>query len=49
MQSNCCVVIPAYQPGELLVSYVTELRAAIGCTIVIVDDGSGKTPAKGPR
>ena len=42
MQRNCCVVIPAYQPGGLLVSYVTELRAAIGCTIVIVDDGSDK-------
>lgn len=40
MLLRCCVVIPAYEPGELLVPYVRELRAAEVGPVLVVDDGS---------
>src|SRR5437868_8687763 len=38
---RCPILIPAYRPGEALVSLVAELRRAYSCLVVIVDDGSG--------
>jgi glycosyltransferase involved in cell wall biosynthesis len=35
------VLIPAWQPGDLLISLVTSLNAAGVSTIIVVDDGSG--------
>lgn len=40
MQTGSCIVIPAYQPTELLPDYVRSLRAATDSPIVVVDDGS---------
>ncbi|MCR5486952.1 MAG: bifunctional glycosyltransferase family 2/GtrA family protein [Lachnospiraceae bacterium] len=36
------VLIPAYEPGDVLVSYVGELRKAGFSHILVVDDGSGE-------
>ena len=35
------VLIPAYKPDEKFISFTRELLAT-GCTVVAVDDGSGK-------
>lgn len=35
-----CVVIPAYQPGDLLISYVQSLRTAKIGPIIVINDGS---------
>lgn len=40
MQTGSCIVIPAYQPTELLPEYVRALRAVTDVPIVVVDDGS---------
>lgn len=38
---KCCVVIPAYEPGEAFVPYVQALLAREGLQVITVDDGSG--------
>lgn len=38
---NCCVLIPAYEPGEAFVPYARSLLAREGVRVVAVDDGSG--------
>lgn len=35
------VIIPAYQPDEMLISLIDKLWT-LGCRIVVVDDGSGE-------
>lgn len=37
----CCVVIPAYQPGEEMLPYLDGLLEANIGNVVVVDDGSG--------
>jgi dolichol-phosphate mannosyltransferase len=37
---SACVVIPTYEEAENLVALVAAVRAALDCTIGIVDDGS---------
>jgi putative flippase GtrA len=39
--SSCIVLIPAYRPGDSLISVVTLLKKSESNEIVIVDDGSG--------
>ena len=38
---NCCVIIPAYEPGEEFVPYVRQLLAQGQVQVLAVDDGSG--------
>lgn len=35
------VIIPAYKPDETLIE-ITDKLWAYGCTIIVVDDGSGE-------
>lgn len=42
---KCCVVIPAYEPGESFVPYVQELLAQGQIQVLAVDDGSGESYA----
>lgn len=39
---KCCVVIPAYEPGETFVPYVQALLAQGEIQVIAVDDGSGE-------
>lgn len=41
MKKNCCIVIPAYEPEEEIIHYVSELLSAEIGPVVVVDDGSG--------
>ena len=38
---NCCVIIPAYEPGEEFVPYVRDLLERGVTQVLAVDDGSG--------
>lgn len=38
---SSCVIIPAYQPDEILLKLVDQLWS-YGCSIIVVDDGSGE-------
>lgn len=38
---NCCVIIPAYEPGEEFVPYVRDLLERGVTQVLVVDDGSG--------
>ncbi len=40
MQTDLCIVIPAYQPAQTLPQYVRDLRRALDCCVLVVDDGS---------
>lgn len=46
MDGSHVLVIPAYKPGEELPGYVAALRAACGCPVLLVDDGSGPEKAE---
>ena len=39
---NCCVVIPAYEPGDGFVPYVQDLLGQGRVQVLTVDDGSGE-------
>lgn len=41
--NNICLIIPAYQPDELLVKLVDELRQTNYANIVVINDGSDKS------
>lgn len=38
---GCCIVIPAYEPGEAVIPYVKELLYREMGPVLVVDDGSG--------
>lgn len=41
MERKCCVIIPAYRPGEELIPYIRELLSGGAGLVAVVDDGSG--------
>lgn len=42
MNNRFCVLIPAYKPTDDLLKLINQIETQIGCSIIVVDDGSGE-------